>query len=439
VNAHVAAAELLAFLRGSLGPADAPRVLSHLARCARCRRTLGISTAAGRGGEGPDPWREQAEPPPQSSERRPRQGAQRVTRIRLLLEQCETLRRSDPREALRLAALARQSALRLAPPDDRARRHSPPIDWARRHSPPIDRARRHSPPLGATDWMARATAEMGNAYRLIGELDAAERCLRQAVALAGRGSGEPLLTSAVADLAASVLADQRRFPAAIAVLTRLHQAYRRLGYRRLAARTLLVSSLVHSYAGEAERALPLLLRALDGLDAAREPQLTALALHNLAKLLLDLGRPGAAARVLFPALRAGKLSPAPLDRLRQGWLAGRIAAALGAWEEAEAAFRRAMEGFAAAGLAYPGALAALDLASLQVRLGRRAEARELLAGAAATFRRLGIAREALASLLLLRRLLATEAASNETLLAGIRRAAARLAELAAQPSRQAAP
>jgi tetratricopeptide (TPR) repeat protein len=408
-HAHVSAAELLAFLRGFLGPPAARRALAHLAGCARCRQALGAALptvpasappASGAGAAGHAGLSRPMAP-----------GARRAgDRIGLLLAECGGLRRSDPWQALRLSALAREAALRLAPG--------------------------HGDPVEATDWTALATAEMGNAHRLVGELDAAERCFRQALAIAERGSGRPRVVGTVADLAASLLADQRRFPEATGILARLHELYGLLGDRQLTARTLLALSVVESYAGEPERALPALLGALAGLDPAREPQLVALALHNLAKLLLDLGRPQAAGRVLSSAERAGRLSGAPLDRLRRRWLAGRIAAAAESYDPAAAAFRETMEGFAAAGLPYPAALAALDLATLQVQLGRRSEAHELLAGASGVFRRLGIAREALASLLLLRRLLATEAISTRALLGGFRRTAARLAELAARGSRR---
>src|SRR5580693_8132656 len=148
-------------------------------------------------------------------------------RIGLLLAECGALRRSDPWQALRLSTLAREAALRLAPGRD--------------------------DPAEGTDWTALATAEMGNAHRLVGELDAAERCFRQALAVAERGSGRPRVVGAVADLAASLLADQRRFSEATSILARLHELHRLLGDRQLAARTLLALSVVESYAGEPER------------------------------------------------------------------------------------------------------------------------------------------------------------------------------------------
>jgi hypothetical protein len=445
VNAHVAPAELLEFLRGSLGADRERRVVSHLAGCAPCRRALGTSLAPAREARSRSGHPAAARPPAggaaQPAHRRPGAG-----RVRRLLEGCALLRHDDPWEALRLADLARQAALRLAPG--------------------------RSGTAGVVDWMSRATAELGNAYRLTGELAAAERCLRQALALAGRGSGDPRLLAAIADLAASLLADQRRFAAALAILERVRGLYQRLDDPQLAARALLSQSLVLSYAGEAERALPVLLAALAEIDAARAPHLAAQGLHNLAKLLVDLGRPDRAHHVVETARSAGRLSSAPVDLLRLRWLEGRIAVAFSAGQgpgasrtiagqgpssasrgaagqgpagasspsaaerEAEAAFREATAGFAAAGLVYPAALAALDLAAFWVRVGRRREAGELLAWAIATFRRLGIAREAISALLLLRRLLAENAASNEALLTNIRRAAARLGELEAKKPRR---
>jgi hypothetical protein len=70
---------------------------------------------------------------------------------------------------------------------------------------------------------------------------------------------------------------------------------------------------------------------------------------------------------------------------------------------AEAAFMDTRSGFAEALQVYPAALAGLDLAALWTRKGLNREIQELASELLATFRALGIAREAIATLLVLQR------------------------------------
>ena len=59
--------------------------------------------------------------------------------------------------------------------------------------------------------------------------------------------------------------------------------------------------------------------------------------------------------------------------LRRRWIEGRLAAGLGRFDEAEAAFRETRQGFIERGIGYDAALASLDLAALYASRGSLAE------------------------------------------------------------------
>ncbi len=92
-----------------------------------------------------------------------------------------------------------------------------------------------------------------------------------------------------------------------------------------------------------------------------------------------------------------------LNRLRLGWVEARVAAGLKEVREAERTFREVRGGFLGEGLLFPGSLVSLDLALLLLQEGRAVEIVELAGELILSFRALGVGREAVASLVLLRR------------------------------------
>jgi hypothetical protein len=71
-------------------------------------------------------------------------------------------------------------------------------------------------------------------------------------------------------------------------------------------------------------------------------------------------------------------------------------------DHAEGALRQAKEAFEAEGLIYDGAIISFDLATVWLRQGKTSEVHRLAGEMLDTFRARSIAREALASLLMLR-------------------------------------
>lgn len=83
-------------------------------------------------------------------------------------------------------------------------------------------------------------------------------------------------------------------------------------------------------------------------------------------------------------------------------LEGRIYVGIGDFERAARAFLQTKEGFEKEGMIYDAALISFDLASVWLLKGKRKEVRQLIQEMLETFRTRYIAREAIASLLMLR-------------------------------------
>lgn len=251
------------------------------------------------------------------------------------------------------------------------------------------------------DLRARAWAELANAYRLADRLERAEAALEHAVACCEAGSGDQVLLALVADRFATLLCHRRRFPEALALLDCLAAFHLARGERRLAGRTLVARGLYTANAGEPEEAVRHTCEALHLLAPKEDGDLLLAALHNLLWCATELGYVAVVAECLpgvRPLYGAGRL-----NRLRLRWVEGRVAAGLGDAAAAEADFQAVRAGFAAAGLPFPAAMVALDLALLWDRAGRQAEILPLAEEILASFRALRVSREGIASLLLLRR------------------------------------
>jgi len=253
------------------------------------------------------------------------------------------------------------------------------------------------------DVRARAWAELANAYRLADRLERAEAALERAVECFEAGSGDQTLLALIADRFATLLCHRRRFSEALALLDRLAAFHLSRGERRLAGRVLVTRGLYTVNAGDPERAVlhtveALRLLAPHGRD---DDDLLLAALHNLLSCATELGYVAVVAECL-PGVRP-LYGSGRLNRLRLRWVEGRVAAGLGEAAAAEADFQAVRAGFAAAGLAFPAAMVALDLALLWDREGRQAEVLPLAEEILASFRALRVSREAIASLMLLRR------------------------------------
>ena len=293
-----------------------------------------------------------------------------------LLARCEALRHDDPQQTTELAIYATLVAGRLS-------------------------VRRYGEPLVA-DFQSRAWAELGNAYRVGGNLHSAETALGRAAELHAQGTGDELLGARLFDLQASLYGDQRRFPAALAALDVVQDVYRKHGDTHLASRALLKKGLYTGYANNAEGALPILAEALAGLDEAREPAVVLWAVHNLALFLIECGRLREARTLLWHNRHRYQASGGRVHHLKLLALEAQINAGLGELGRALRDFQTVERGFAEAGDRYTAAITALHRGHVLLRMGRNDEARAAVVWSVDVFLALGIHREALAAVMLVK-------------------------------------
>ncbi len=304
-----------------------------------------------------------------------------------LLHRSFTLRFSDPGTMLRLAELAAQS--------------SEELDMEVYGSESV------------ADLQARAWAEVANAHRIIGDLPQAERMMTRAVDCRSRGTGDARLLARLSDLAASIACAQRRFDQAFRLLDIAYSIYIKLDDRHAAGMVLITRGLYAGYTGEPLEGIRILVHGLNTMDRDREPKVAFLALHNIALLRAELGEYEEARRSLQQMRPLYARFNDEVVNISLRWVEGQIAAGLGELEEAEAAFTESRDRFDRIGLGYRAALVSLDLVSVWLQQSRTDEIRQIVAELLVTFRAVGVEREALAGILLLRDAVECEQATVE--------------------------
>ena len=306
-----------------------------------------------------------------------------------LLGRSFSLRFNDPGAMLRLAELAAQSAEDL-----------------------------DAEVYGAesvADLQARAWAEVANAHRVIGDLPQADRMMTRAVDCRSRGTGDARLLARLSDLAASLACAQRQFDQAFRLLDIAYSIYAKLGDTHAAGRILIARGLYAGYTGDPLEGIRFLVHGLETIDRARDPKLAFQALHNILILRVELGEYEEARRTLQNMRPLYESFYDEMAEVKVRWMEGRIAAGLGELHEAEQAFVEARDMFDRAGLGYRAALVSLDLVSVWLQQGRIGEIQQLVAELLVTFRAVGVEREALAGVLLLRDAVECEQATVELL------------------------
>lgn len=291
-----------------------------------------------------------------------------------LLDRCRGLRYDDPARMVDLARFAAFLADRLDPRQYGGKR--------------------------VADLRCQAWIELANAYRVADRLREAEAALETAADAYLAGSGGEAVGVRLLDVQASVDADRRRFPEALKSLDVVHAVHLRLGDPHMAGRALLAKGLYADYAGDPEEAVSLLQKGLGLVDPGRDPGLVFGAVHNLARALMACGRYEEARELLSSN---GSEDPGgQVNRFKVRWLEGQIDAGLGELDRAEQALAEVRLGFEEIGLTYKAALAGLELSAVHLRQGRTGEARDRALEAVRVFSSLGIGREAMASVLVVR-------------------------------------
>jgi len=260
------------------------------------------------------------------------------------------------------------------------------------------------------DLRARAWAYVGNARRIRSDLRGAEVAFRQALIHLQRGTGDLFEQATLLDLQASLRRSQRRFDIALKLLRKAISFFLKIGDRHRAGRSLVNLSTVLLYAGRAGESIPVLHRALELMEPAREPRLLMIAKHNLIFVLTDLSRFLEAQRAYREARPLYRSFPDAWTQNRRKWVEGRIAQGLGQPEKAETLFLAARDGFLEEGIPYDTALVSLEIALLYAGQGRTAELKRLAAEMVPIFASRQIHREALAALAFFQRAVEAERA-----------------------------
>jgi len=265
------------------------------------------------------------------------------------------------------------------------------------------------------DLQARAWLGLANAFRASGDPIKAEAALMRALDRRSAGTGDPLLLALLAEMAATIYCWRRGFPDAFRLLEFARRLYTRYGDAHDVGRVLLHNGLYLGRANEPEKALELLARALGTIDVQRDPRLVFQTLHNLLLFHVELGSFEQAQAQLTAMQHLYERYAGRIDQIKLTWIEGQIAAGLGESVKAEEILLRARDEFDGAGLGYNAALVSLDLAALRLQQGRTAEVRRLVEDMVATFRGVGVDREAIAAVLMLRDAAEHDRASVEML------------------------
>jgi hypothetical protein len=252
------------------------------------------------------------------------------------------------------------------------------------------------------DFKCRAQAELGNAFRVIDQIESAEAALVKARRYFELGSQSEVLEVRLLELEASVCADSRRFSDASMRLAKVQSYHVRQGNNHLAGRALLKNGLYTGYAGHSEKALQLLDESLKLIDGEQHPTLVYAARHNQILFLIDLGHFREAEKQLFLLRSLRHHAGGKVNELRFLFLEGRIDAGLGRSERAEKAFRTIREGALGLNRAYDSALASLDLAAVLLAQRKAREATKEVTAASKVFIALRVDREAFMTVIMLR-------------------------------------
>jgi tetratricopeptide (TPR) repeat protein len=241
----------------------------------------------------------------------------------------------------------------------------------------------------------------GNALRLGSDLRGANRCLTRALQLLEEGSGDPIEEARVCELFAALRSNQRRTTLAVRLQERALRLYRRAGQRERLGKAMVDLASYTSLAGDRDRAIQMVEKALDLVDAERDPHTVLAARHNLAVFLQEGGRLREALVVLAEARSLYETLGDRRNLLRLRWLGGRLSREIGELADAEEAFEEVYRSFSE-DWPIAAALAALDLALVYLETGRVDEVPAIVLGVEAVFRAHDVEQEALAAWIVLR-------------------------------------
>ncbi|HEY4563242.1 MAG TPA: hypothetical protein VIJ36_09695, partial [Thermoanaerobaculia bacterium] len=197
---------------------------------------------------------------------------------------------------------------------------------------------------------------------------------------------------------ASLRGNQQRFREAFQLLDRVTSLGRRCEDDHLCGKALITRGFLLGLANDPEAAIRHLTEGLAKVDPESDPRLVVVARHNLMLFLAEGGRYREAMRILESARPLYYQVGDQMSLLRLRWVEGKIASALGHYNEAEELLRGVQKELVEHELGYDAALLSLDLATIYASQGRSAEMRRLAEEMIPIFKSRDIHREAIAAL-----------------------------------------
>lgn len=214
--------------------------------------------------------------------------------------------------------------------------------------------------------LARALGHLGNAQRILGDLDAANDSMEQAAVLLATTTDAPSLAEHL-EFSTSLLHAERRLPEALA------RARSALDLHRAAldtvgmARCKIQVGVIHEHTGTPRDGVPALIDAVGMLREAHRKgenpeevrRLMRSAGQVLVCRLIEAEEHAEALETLRSMERLFEEAPA-MDRLKIDWLRAKVERALGLLGSARASFGRLQRAYLDRGMPYDAALATLD-------------------------------------------------------------------------------
>ena len=237
-------------------------------------------------------------------------------------------------------------------------------------------------------------------FGVLEDFEEAGTAFSRARELVGEGTRSSILLARVSELMAKYFTDLRRFSEAISLLEQSNDLYATCQDADGFERSLLSLAHVLTQANDPERAVIAYLRVLRriGPDSAnRLASIHGLALNLVASDNCD------SAHSLVNRHRRLYGRGGRLNENRLIWLEGKIAVGRQDYGKAEAKLNTARLAFLHINQTFDAALVSLDLAWVYAKEGRRRELAYLVDQMLRTFQALGIIRESIAGLLLLKK------------------------------------
>lgn len=424
MSRHPSAQRLELFMSGELPAGESPAIVRHLvAGCSECTKTtshLWEVLVTGRGAPEAEP--EEYE----TAFDRAWAGAQkthellRLERERAQALSSELLKLPPPQQSLRVRNDRRFQTLALCEALIAASEHSLFDDasaacnlaeLACEISDNLD-TRRYGAAIVA-DARANAWSASANGLVTSSDYEGAESALRVAHSHVEEGTGSPTEKAKYLTSLATLLTEKGRADEALAIYRQLEGIYSKLGDQHMVGLLQLRKAFAFFKKHEPEYAIPLLTRALELLDPARDPRRQVIALHNLTDALIDAGRADEAAFHMIKLRQLYAEQGGRLSLLRFHWMEGRLAYAQGNLDLAQRLLSEVRNTFIELEIGIDVALVSLDLAEVLWHRGSGQETQRRLQEAIPILEALGVHAEALAAMAFLEHAVRVETASRE--------------------------